>query len=325
MKPSLFIFLIFLVITISCSQNKSPEFALVIHGGCGNISPESIPEESRKNYIDVLNCALDTGFVLLQSGRSSLDAVEAAIMIMEDSPLFNAGKGAVFTHDGKNEMDASIMSGLTMNAGAVAAVGDIKNPITAARKVMEESVHVLLSGAGASKFAREHGIIMADSSYFYTDGKWKSLQDQLNKSTAKKSGTVGCVALDKNGNLAAGTSTGGMTNKLSGRIGDSPIIGAGNYANNKTCAISATGHGEFLMRYTVAHDISALMEYKNLTLKEAARQVVQEKLKNAGGDCGIIGIDRKGSIVMEFNTSGMFRGYITSDGKKEVLIFREDK
>jgi L-asparaginase / beta-aspartyl-peptidase len=323
MKTSVFYYLLLLIIITCCSRNKSPEFALVIHGGCGDISPESISEESRKNYTDVLYRALDTGFILLQSGRSSLDAVEAAIIIMEDSPLFNAGKGAAFTHDGKNEMDASIMDGLTMNAGAVAAVGDIKNPITAARKVMEESVHVLLSGAGASKFAREHGIIMADSSYFYTDGRWKSLQDQLEKDKAKKFGTVGCVALDKNGNLAAGTSTGGMTNKLSGRIGDSPIIGAGNYANKKTCAISATGHGEFLIRYSVAHDISALMEYKNLSLEEAARQVVQEKLKNAGGDCGIIGIDHEGNITMEFNTTGMFRGVITSDGKREVLIFGE--
>ena len=325
MKASVFTSLIIFVIIIACSRNESPEFVMVIHGGCGNISPESIPEVSRKNYTDVLNRALDTGFVLLQSGRSSLDAVEAAIIIMEDSPLFNAGKGAVFTHDGKNEMDASIMDGLTMNAGAVAAVRDIKNPITAARKVMEESVHVLLSGSGASNFAREHGIIMADSSYFYTEGRWKNLQDQLEKDKAKQFGTVGCVALDKNGNLAAGTSTGGMTNKLSGRIGDSPIIGAGNYANNKTCAISATGHGEFLIRYSVAHDISALMEYKNLTLEEAARQVVQVKLKDAGGDCGIIGIDREGNIAMEFNTTGMFRGFVTSDGRKEVLIFEEQK
>lgn len=325
MKSLVFTNLIFLFIITSCSRNVSPEFALVIHGGCGNISQESIPEESRKYYTDVLSRALDTGFILLQSGRSSLDAVEAAIIIMEDSPLFNAGKGSVFTHEGKNEMDASIMDGLTMKAGAVAAVGDIRNPITAARKVMEESEHVLLSGPGASKFARDHGIVMADSNYFFTENRWKSLQDELAKDKVKKFGTVGCVALDKNGNLAAGTSTGGMTNKLSGRIGDSPIIGAGNYANNKTCAISATGHGEYIIRYTVAYDISALMEYKHLTLEEAARQVVHEKLKNAGGNCGIIGIDRKGNIAMEFNTSGMFRGYITSDGRKEVLIFGKNQ
>jgi beta-aspartyl-peptidase (threonine type) len=315
-------FLIILIIT-GCSSNDSPEFALVIHGGSGNITPESIPEESRKNYTEVMLRALDTGYVLLNAGRSSLDAVEAAIIIMEDSPFFNAGKGAVFTHEGKNELDASIMDGLTMMAGAVAAVGDIRNPISAARKVMEESSHVLLCGAGASKFAREHGITIVDSSYFYTERRWKSLQEQLEKEKASKNGTVGCVALDKNGNLAAGTSTGGMTNKLTGRIGDTPIIGAGNYANNRTCAVSATGHGEFLIRYTVAYDISALMEYKNLSLKEAAKLVIHEKLKKAGGEGGIIAVDRKGNIAMEFNTTGMFRGFVTSDGKKEVYIFKE--
>jgi beta-aspartyl-peptidase (threonine type) len=320
MPKYLFLFLILLI--AGCSRNDPPEFVLVIHGGSGNISPESIPEESRKQYTDVMMRALDTGYLLLKSGRSSLDAVEAAIIIMEDSPFFNAGKGAVFTHEGRNELDASIMDGLTMKAGAVAAVGDIRNPISAARKVMEESSHVLLSGAGASKFARVHGIEMVDSSYFYTERRWKNLQDELEKIKASKNGTVGCVALDKNGNLAAGTSTGGMTNKLTGRIGDTPIIGAGNYANNKTCAVSATGHGEFLIRYTVAFDISALMEYRNLTLEEAARLVIQEKLKKAGGDGGIIAVDKEGNIAMEFNTSGMFRGYVTSDGNKEVLIFK---
>jgi beta-aspartyl-peptidase (threonine type) len=319
MRTPVFLSLFLLLIITCCERNESPEFALVIHGGSGNISPESIPEEYRKYYEEAMLQALDTGYTLLKAGRSSLDAVEAAIIIMEDSPLFNAGKGAVFTHEGKNEMDASIMDGLTMKAGAVAAVGDIKNPIIAARKVMEESGHVLLSGAGASDFAKAHGVVIMDSSYFFTERRWKSLQDQLDRD--KKNGTVGCVALDINGNLAAGTSTGGMTNKLTGRIGDSPIIGAGNYANNRTCAVSATGHGEYIIRYTVAHDISALMEYKNLTLKEAAKEVVTT-LGNVGGDCGIIAIDHKGNIAMEFNTSGMFRGYMTSDGKKEILIFK---
>jgi L-asparaginase / beta-aspartyl-peptidase len=309
------------IIMTGCTINQRPDFVMVIHGGCGNITPESIPEESRKNYTDVLLRALDTGYVLLKNGRSSVDAVEAAIIIMEDSPYFNAGKGAVFTHEGKNELDASIMDGSALKAGAVAAVGDIRNPITAARKVMDESEHVLLCGAGASKFAREHGIRMEDSSYFFTERRWKSLQEQLEKEKASGHGTVGCVAFDKNGNLAAGTSTGGMTNKLTGRIGDTPIIGAGNYANNNTCAVSATGHGEFIIRYTVAYDISALMEYKHLSLEEAAKLVVQEKVKNAGGDCGIIAVDGKGNIVMEFNTTGMFRGYVKSDGKKEVFIF----
>jgi beta-aspartyl-peptidase (threonine type) len=310
------------VILTSCTVNNTTDFVLVIHGGCGNITPESIPEESRKNYTDVLLRALDTGYVLLKNGRSSVDAVEAAIIIMENSPLFNAGKGAVFTHEGKNELDASIMDGSTMKAGAVAAVGDIRNPVSAARKVMEESEHVLLCGAGASKFAREHGIEIVDSSYFFTERRWKNLQDLLNKEKTSVHGTVGCVALDKSGNLAAGTSTGGMTNKLKGRIGDTPIIGAGNYANNRTCAVSATGHGEFLIRYTVAHDISALMEYKKLSLKEASDQVINIKLKEAGGEGGIIAVDGKGNIAMEFNTTGMFRGYVTSDGKKEVFIFR---
>jgi beta-aspartyl-peptidase (threonine type) len=323
MKAKHLIYVLFIIAITGCNHNESPGYALVLHGGCGNISPESITEESCKLYKEVMSRALDTGFLLLKAGRSSLDAVEAAIRIMEDSPLFNAGKGAVFNHDGKNELDASIMEGSNLKAGAVAAVDDIKNPITAARKVMEESKHVLLSGEGASGFAREHGIEMADNSYFFTQRRWKNLQDQLETEKSKESGTVGCVALDQYGNLAAGTSTGGMTNKLSGRIGDSPIPGAGNYANNNTCAVSATGHGEFIIRYAVAHDISALMEYRNLSLREAARQVVQEKLKKAGGDCGIIGLDKKGNIVMEFNTSGMYRGYMTSDGKKEILIFRE--
>jgi beta-aspartyl-peptidase (threonine type) len=314
--------LILSVILTSCIVDNSNDFVLVIHGGCSNITPESIPEESRNNYTEVLLRALDTGYVLLKNGRSSVDAVEAAIIIMENSPLFNAGKGAVFTHEGKNELDASIMDGSTMEAGAVAAVGDIRNPISAARKVMEESKHVLICGAGASKFAREHGIEIVDSSYFFTERRWKNLQDILNKEKTSVHGTVGCVALDKNGNLAAGTSTGGLTNKLKGRIGDTPIIGAGNYANNRTCAISATGTGEFLIRYTVTHDISALMEYKKLSLKEASDQVINKKLKEAGGDGGIIAVDAKGNIAMEFNTTGMFRGYITSEGKKEVFIFR---
>jgi beta-aspartyl-peptidase (threonine type) len=308
----------------SCSRHELVEFAIVVHGGSGNITPDNIPEDSRKAYTDVLSRAIDTGYVLLQTGGSSLDAVEAAIRIMEDSPMFNAGKGAVFTHDGKNELDASIMDGSTLNAGAVASVTDIRNPISAARKVMEQSEHVMLVGAGASRFAREQGLDIVDSSYFFTERRWKSLQQQLKQTAAEKYSTVGCVALDKNGNLAAGTSTGGMSNKMFGRIGDTPIIGAGNYANNKTCAVSATGHGEFFIRYTVTHDISALMEYKNLTLSEAARRVIHEKLEPAGGKGGIIAIDSNGNIVMEFNTSGMLRGYAKSTGEQEILMFGEE-
>ena len=324
MKAIISILILSLFIIASCSRHEPVEFAIVIHGGSGNITPDNIPVDSRKAYSDVLSKALDTGFSLLQTGGSSLDAVEAAIRIMEDSPLFNAGKGAVFTHEGKNELDASIMDGATLNAGAVASVTDIRNPISAARTVMEQSEHVMLVGEGASRFAREQGLDIVDSSYFFTERRWRSLQQQLKKTATEKYSTVGCVALDKNGNLAAGTSTGGMSNKMFGRVGDSPIIGAGNYANNKTCAVSATGHGEFFIRYTVTHDISALIEYKNLTLAEAAHQVINEKLEQVGGKGGIIAIDRYGNISMEFNTSGMLRGYAKSTGEREILMFGEE-
>ena len=324
MKTIFCILTISLFLITSCSRYEPVEFAIAVHGGSGNISPGNIPEDFRKEYIDVLSRALDTGFLILQSGAGSLDAVEAAIRIMEDSPLFNAGKGAVFTHEGKNELDASIMDGSMLNAGAVASVSDIRNPISAARKVMEQSEHVMLVGAGASRFAREQGLEIVDSSYFYTERRWRSLQQQLKKKAPEKYSTVGCVALDKNGNLAAGTSTGGMSNKMFGRVGDTPIIGAGNYANNKTCAVSATGHGEFFIRYTVTHDISALMEYKNLPLAEAARKVIHEKLEPAGGKGGIIAVDNKGNVVMDFNTSGMFRGYAKSNGEREILMFGEE-
>ena len=233
--------------------------------------------------------------------------------------MFNAGKGAVFTHNGHNELDASIMQGWDLNAGAVAGVGDIKNPISAAIKVMTESEHVMLCGKGASEFARTQGLEIVDSSYFYTENRWEGLQRALK---AEKHGTVGCVALDKFGNLAAGTSTGGMTNKKYNRIGDSPIIGAGTYANNNTCAVSATGHGEFFIRYTVAHDISALMEYKNMSLQDAAKLVINKKLVEAGGVGGIIAVDKNGNITMEFNTNMMFRAYAKSNGEKFIGIFK---
>jgi beta-aspartyl-peptidase (threonine type) len=236
---------------------------------------------------------------------------------MEDSPLFNAGKGSVFSETGENEMDAAVMNGIDLSAGAVAGVRTIKNPILAARKVMEESKHVLLVRDGAEKFAREHGIEMADPSYFFTQKRYDALI------RAQKHGTVGAVALDKAGNLAAATSTGGMTNKMTGRVGDTPIIGAGTYANNKTCAVSATGHGEFFIRYTVAHDISALMEYKGLTLAEAANEVIFVKLLRVNGNGGIIAVDKDGNYTMAFNTSGMFRGVVTAEGKREVAIFKE--
>lgn len=260
--------------------------------------------------------ALDSGEAVLKTGGSALDAVMASVIVMEDSPLFNAGKGSVFSETGKNEMDAAIMNGKDLSAGAVAGVRTIKNPIIAARKVMEESKHVMLVRDGAEKFAREHGVEIVDTSYFFDQKRYDAL---LN---VQKHGTVGAVALDKSGNLAAATSTGGMTNKMTGRVGDTPIIGAGTYANNKTCAVSATGHGEFFIRYTVAHDISALMEYKSLTLKKAASEVIFGKLLPVKGNGGIIAVDKDGNFEMIFNTSGMFRGYATADGKREVAIFR---
>jgi L-asparaginase / beta-aspartyl-peptidase len=297
------------------------EWAIAIHGGAGALAEEKISPEMDKQYRDALTQALDTGKKILQEGGTALDAVEMTIRTMEDNPLFNAGKGAVFTHEGKNELDASIMDGSNLGAGAVAAVTNIKNPISAARAVMTKSPHVMLSGAGASEFAREQGLEIVTPDYFFTQRRWDTLQELLKK---EKNGTVGCCALDKNGNLAAGTSTGGMSNKRYNRIGDTPIIGAGVYANNATCAVSATGHGEYFIRWTVAHDISALMEYKGLTVKEASELVVNDKLVKAGGSGGVIAVDSKGNIAMPFNSEGMFRGFATADGKEGVYIYRDE-
>lgn len=309
---------------LSCTGNhEKPEYAIVIHGGAGNVHPDYISPERAEAIRSALTKALDRGIEILDSGGSSILAVEQVIRILEDSPWFNAGKGAVFNHDGKNEMDASIMDGKSLNAGGVTGVGDIKNPITAARVVMEESPHVLLMGRGASVFAAARGVEIVDSGYFYTEKRWKDLQNQLKKEEIEKYGTVGCVAMDREGNLAAGTSTGGMTNKRFGRIGDSPIIGHGNYANNNSCAVSGTGHGEFFMRYTVGHDISALMQYRGLSLQEAARQVVHEKLEPAGGKGGVICVDRQGNIAMEFNTRGMLRAWADSRGERGIRIFEK--
>jgi len=318
--------LVMLLIT-SCRQNQDSSepateskklgWAIVIHGGAGTM--DSMSKEQEQRYLNGLEQALNTGMKVLKEGGSALDAVEMTIKVMEDDSLFNAGKGAVFTHDGTNELDASIMDGSNLAAGAVAAVTDIKNPISAARAVMTRSPHVLLSGSGASVFAREQGLEMVNPDYFYTRQRWENLQELLK---ADVHGTVGCCALDKNGSLAAGTSTGGMTNKRYNRIGDTPIIGAGTYANNATCAVSATGHGEYFIRYTVAHDISALMEYKNLTLSEAAELVINDKLVKAGGSGGIIGVDRNGNITMTFNSDGMFRAYAKSDGSNGIYIFK---
>lgn len=300
--------------------NGAP-WAIVVHGGAGVITRDHLRPETELQYKTVMKAAIDTGAAVLAAGGTALDAVECTIRVLEDCPLFNAGKGAVFTHEGRNELDAAIMDGSNLAAGAVAGVTDIRNPISAARKVMEASPHVMLSGRGASEFAKEKGLEIVDPSYFYTEERYKTLQRVLED---EKHGTVGCVALDMNGNLAAGTSTGGMTNKRYNRIGDTPIIGAGTYANNTTCAVSATGHGEYFIRYTVAHDISALMEYKGLSLDSAARTVVMDKLVRAGGTGGVISIDRAGNISMPFNTECMYRGYRTSDGKSGVFIFADE-
>ncbi len=297
------------------------QWAIVVHGGAGTITRERMTPEIEAEYRAMMKAVIDTGAAILASGGSALDAVERTIRLMEDSPLFNAGRGAVFTHEGRNELDASIMDGSNLAAGAVAGVTDIRNPITAARTVMEKSPHVMLTGKGASDFAAEKGLEIVDPSYFRVESRFNELQQALKDD---KHGTVGCVVLDMNGDLAAGTSTGGMTNKRYNRVGDAPVIGAGTYANNATCAVSATGHGEFFIRYTVAHDISALMEYRELTLDEAARVVIDEKLIKVGGTGGVVAVDRKGNVSMPFNTEGMYRGYKTSEGKSGVFIFSDE-
>ncbi|WP_250433473.1 isoaspartyl peptidase/L-asparaginase family protein [Hanstruepera flava] len=322
----------------STEIQKTSEFAIVIHGGAGTILRKNMSPEKEAAYKAKLEEAIRVGYNILRHGGSSLDAVEKTINVMEDSPLFNAGKGSVFTNAGTNELDASIMDGKTLNAGASAGTKTVRNPINLARAIMEKSPHVMLSGTGAETFAMEQGLEIVDSSYFYTENRFQSLQrvkdyeakKQLDDKTAfydstiqdSKFGTVGCAALDKYGNLAAGTSTGGMTNKRWGRVGDAPIIGAGTYANNNTCAVSSTGWGEFFIRAMVAHDISALMEYKGLSLKDAAKEVIQKKVPNLGGDGGIIAVDKYGNVVMEFNTAGMYRATMNDKGELHLGIYK---
>lgn len=319
----------------------SENFAIVIHGGAGTILKKNMTDDQEKAYQEKLQEALDSGYAILKSGGTAIAAIEKAIVVMEDSPLFNAGKGAVYTNAATNELDASIMDGKTLNAGAISGVSHIKNPIKLARVVMEKSEHVMLSGKGAEDFAKQHQLEVADSTYFYNEHRLKQLnkiketekiqldhsdnddeQGDITEFKDSKFGTVGAVALDKHGNLAAATSTGGMTNKKFGRIGDSPIIGAGTYANNATCAVSCTGHGEFFIRNVVAYDVAALMEYKNLSLLDAANYVVKEKLVKLGGDGGLIAIDSQGNIAMPFNTAGMYRGYKKSSGENQILIYK---
>lgn len=304
-------------------QDQCPEWVIVIHGGAGYINQETFSAEKESQHKERMEAALLMGGEILKNGGSSLDAVEAAIRIMEDSPFFNAGRGAVFNADGINEMDASIMDGKTGKAGAVANVTVIKNPISAARKVMEQTKHVMLIKQGAEKFASEQGLDIVDTSYFFTQESWDEHINGLEKEDYGHKGTVGCVALDKNGNLAAGTSTGGMTNKKFGRVGDSPIIGAGTYADNNTCAVSATGHGEFFIRNVVAYDIAARMKYRNENLKDVADDIVNKQLKDIGANGGVIALDKNGNLAMPFNTSSMYRGYLKADETPKVFIFHD--
>jgi len=323
-KRTLFAVVSFFLIHFFCIQTiaQQQKYGLVIHGGAGTILKKNMSPEKEAAYTEKLKEALTTGYKILDSGGTSLDAVNAVINIMEDSPLFNAGKGAVLTEKGEAELDASIMEGKTLAAGAVAGVKHIKNPINLARLVMEKSPHVMMIGDGAEEFAKQNNYELVDNKYFITEErrqqylKIKEAQDQ-------KHGTVGCVALDKTGNLAAGTSTGGMMMKKFGRVGDAPIIGAGTYANNNTCAVSATGHGEYFIRLGVARDISSLMEYKNYSLRQAADEVINVKLTKLGGTGGVIAIDKNGNVTMPFNTEGMYRGYYINGGEPVVKIYKD--
>jgi len=304
--------------------------AIAIHGGAGVVDRAQMAPERAASYLAGLSLALDAGYAILERGGSSLDAVAEAVRILEDDPQFNAGRGAVLTHSGEEELDASIMDGVGPRAGAVAGVRHVKNPIGLARLIMDKSPYVMLIGEGAEEFAREQALEFVPNTYFRTPYREQELQraiqrerqsDQGAQAPGTITGTVGAVALDRAGNLAAATSTGGTTNKRYGRVGDSPIIGAGTYANNESCAVSATGTGEFFIRSVVAYDIHALIQYKQLALADAAKEVVQVKLKRAGGDGGIIAIDRSGQITLEFNCEGMFRGARDSRGRREVAIY----
>ena len=314
-------------------QRTKQTIGLAIHGGAGTIARSGMTPEREGEYRAGLERALTAGSEILKRGGSSVDAVEAAVRALEDDPHFNAGRGAVFTNAGTNEMDAAIMDGTTLKAGAVSNLRHIKNPISLARLVMEKSPHLFLAGEGAEAFARQNGVeILPDQKYFYTEERWQALQKikanekggaggkQFIITDEDRHGTVGAVALDKNGNLAAATSTGGTTNKVAGRVGDSPVIGAGTYANG-ICAISATGDGEYFIRATVARDVAALMEYRGMKLAEAA-QAALNKVAKLGGNGGLIAIDREGNVTLPFNTSGMYRGYVDPDGKFVIEIYK---
>ncbi|MCA1625425.1 MAG: isoaspartyl peptidase/L-asparaginase [Acidobacteria bacterium] len=311
------------------------KIALAIHGGAGTIRKSMITKELESKYREGLKNALEAGWKILQAGGTSLDAVEASVIVLEDNPLFNAGRGAVFTHDEKNELDACVMDGKTLQAGAVAFVRNVKNPIKLARLVMEKTEHILLAGVGANEFARQMEVEFETDEYFFTDFRYRQLLTareehkiqldhsgvQSSKSNPKSLGTVGAVACDFLGNVAAATSTGGMTNKKFGRVGDTPIVGAGTYADDKTCAVSCTGHGEFFMQTVAAYDVACRMKYKNLSLSEAANETI-EHLRESGGEGGLIAVDAVGNIALPFNSEGMYRAFITSDGAAIMEIYK---
>lgn len=328
------------------------KFALAIHGGAGTILRSAMTPELEREYRGGLGAALNEGWTILQAGGSSLDAVEAAVVSLEDFPLFNAGRGSVFTHEGKNEMDASIMDGSKLRAGAVAFIRNVKNPIKLARLVMDRTGHVLLAGDGAIQFAEEMHVEGADDSYFFTEHRWKQLEEAIaadrvqldhSKNSAipdsrskidgesgiwnvesrisEPKGTVGAVACDLNGNLAAATSTGGMTNKIFGRVGDTPIIGSGTYADNATCAVSCTGHGEYFILGVTAYDVAARMKYEGLGLADAAAKTIRE-LTQIGGDGGLVAVDAEGNVVLPFNCEGMYRGWVDANGEFKTEIYR---
>jgi L-asparaginase / beta-aspartyl-peptidase len=302
-------------------------YAIAIHGGAGAMPRATLSAERERRYRDGLEAALDAGYALLEHGGTSLDAVAAAVRMLEDDPVFNAGHGAALTRDGAAELDAAIMDGRQMRAGAVASVRHVKNPIDLARRVMEKSRHVLLVGAGAEEFALEEQFVLVPNHYFRTAERLEQLQSEQRGERVSDlvppapQGTVGAVARDAHGNLAAATSTGGLTNKRPGRVGDSPIIGAGTYAKNGVCAVSATGHGEYFIRAVAAHHVCAAVEYRGLTLAQAVDEVLHKVLRGLGGDGGLIAVDKDGALVLDFSTEGMFRGARAADGRREIAIY----
>lgn len=315
-------------------------YSIAIHGGAGTLLKGQMTAEKEAQYKQALQQALDAGYAVLDKNGSALVAVEVAVKQLEDSPLFNAGKGAVFTAEGTHEMDAAIMEGKELKAGAVSLITGIKNPVSLSRDVMENSEHVFLAGEGAMQFARKHGYTLEKEDYFYDELRYQQWQEikgsdsfqldhsvntsaTLSNQKDRKFGTVGAVACDSSGTVAAATSTGGMTNKKWGRVGDSPMIGAGNYANNATCAVSCTGSGEYFIRGVVAYDVSCLMEFKGMSLQDASEEVIMKRIMKLGGDGGLIAVDAKGTIAMPFNTEGMYRAMRTSEGKKEIKIYKE--